>query len=60
MSDELRADNFTDKSLQVRGNSTHTLLEELTKSLAERDKLRDTLSPLFNLEGILVADVHAH
>mmetsp|Transcript_22030 Transcript_22030/g.27058 ORF Transcript_22030/g.27058 Transcript_22030/m.27058 type:complete len:444 (-) Transcript_22030:276-1607(-) len=60
MSDEFGANNFANEGLKVRSDGAHALLEELGEGLAESHQLGDALGPLLDLEGVLVADVHAH
>ena len=60
MCNKFRANNFTNKGLKVRSDSRHTLLEELGESFAEGNELCDALSPFFDLQSIVIIDVHTH
>jgi len=60
VSDQLRADNLTNEGLKVGGNGLHALSQILSQRLSESDQFSDALSPLFDLNGIVVVHVHTH
>ena len=60
MCNELGADNFSNKWLEIWCNSIHTVLKVIIEWLAELNKFNYTLSPFANLEGVSFIHIHAH